>query len=50
MNKKCLYRNCEIIIKDQRSNKKYCCIRCKRNEAKYRSRNKIKNEKKIDMG
>ena len=39
--RKCEYRNCknEFI---GRSNKKFCCIKCKRNEAKYR--NRIKNK------
>lgn len=49
---KCLYRNCEKIF-DGRPNKKFCCTRCKRNEAKYRKRYKIKNEikngKEINM-
>ncbi len=40
---KCSYRNCEIDFIG-RPNKKFCCVKCKRNEAKYRSR-KSKYEK-----
>jgi hypothetical protein len=45
--KRCEYRNCNEIIKEGRSDKKYCSVNCKRNEKKYRQRNKKKliNEK-----
>lgn len=36
--KKCGYRNCVNKVIG-RPNKKFCCIKCKRNEAKYRQRN-----------
>lgn len=39
--RKCKYRNCLNTV-EGRPNKKFCCIRCKRNEAKYRNRNKNK--------
>lgn len=35
----CKYRNCPNLV-EGRPNKKFCCIRCKRNEAKYRNRSK----------
>lgn len=41
---KCQYRNCPNEILG-RPNKKYCSINCKRNEAKYRKRQKIKVKK-----
>lgn len=46
---KCSYRNCKNVVTG-RPNKKFCCTKCKRNEAKYRKRIKIKNGKKINMG
>lgn len=46
---KCKYRNCKNF-NEGRSNKKYCTIQCKRNEAKYRKREKLKNGKKTDLG
>ena len=42
--KHCEYRNCDRLL-EGRTNKKYCCIKCKRNEAKYRKRDKLKNGK-----
>lgn len=41
--RKCKYRNCKNEICG-RSNKKFCGLKCKRNEAKYRQRYN-KNEK-----
>jgi len=38
---KCSYRNCENEFIG-RSNKKFCKIQCKRNEAKYRKRKLVK--------
>jgi hypothetical protein len=45
-NMKCRYRNCNINVVG-RPNKKFCKVQCKRNELKYRQRNKKKldNEK-----
>jgi hypothetical protein len=40
----CKYRNCSVEV-NGRPNKKFCSIRCKRNEAKYRKRKKDKCEK-----
>jgi len=42
--RKCKYRNCENEI-DGRPNKKFCCIKCKRNELKYKQRTKKKLNK-----
>jgi predicted nucleic acid-binding Zn ribbon protein len=38
---KCEYRNCSVEVTG-RPNKKFCSIKCKRNEAKYRKRIKEK--------
>lgn len=35
---KCKYRNCKEEITDGRIDKEYCCVQCKRNEKKYRQR------------
>jgi hypothetical protein len=45
---KCKYRNCNETIFGGRSDKEYCCVNCKRNEKKYRQRERkkiLKNEK-----
>ena len=39
--RKCKYRNCLSEIQG-RSNKKFCKIQCKRNELKYKQRDKKK--------
>ena len=39
--RKCKYRNCENEIVG-RPNKKFCGIKCKRNELKYKQRTKKK--------
>ena len=44
----CGYRNCRNIVKG-RIDKIYCCIKCKRNEKKYRQR-KRKDYEKINTG
>lgn len=44
---KCKYRNCKVEVIG-RPNKKFCRIQCKRNELKYKKRDKnklFKNEK-----
>jgi hypothetical protein len=41
----CKYRNCEKTITYGRSDKEYCSIKCRRNEKKYRQREKKKYEK-----
>ena len=41
----CCYRNCKLQFID-RKNKKYCTLKCKRNEAKYRNRKNRKNNEK----
>ncbi len=38
---KCGYRNCENYV-EGRIDKIYCCVKCKRNEKKYRQRIKKK--------
>lgn len=46
--RKCKYRNCKVEF-EGRPNKKFCRIRCKRNELKYKQRYKkklIENGKK----
>ena len=45
---KCKYRNCEKIIDIGRSDKEFCCIQCKRNEKKYRQRERKKLNEKIN--
>ena len=40
---KCVYRNCNNEI-EGRPNKKFCKIQCKRNELKYKQREKRKKE------
>lgn len=42
---KCNYRNCNIQILDGRIDKIYCCVKCKRNEKKYRQRESKRYEK-----
>ena len=37
MIKNCQYRNCEKPFIGK-TNKKYCCVKCKRNESKYLQR------------
>ena len=37
---KCKYRNCKNEVTEGRLDKVYCCIKCKRNEKKYRQREK----------
>ena len=37
----CKYRNCKNEVIGL-TNKKFCCIKCKRNELKYKQRNKKK--------
>lgn len=37
--KECKYRNCKNLVIG-RSNKRFCKIQCKRNELKYKQRNK----------
>ena len=46
----CSYRNCSKDITTMRSNAKFCCIKCKRNELKYKQRMKkrIENNKRKD--
>lgn len=44
MNKKCKYRNCIKTFDDGRVDKEYCSVQCKRNEKKYRQRERKKNE------
>lgn len=49
--RKCKYRNCLNEITG-RPNKKFCCIKCKRNELKYKQRTKKKlnkDENKMDL-
>lgn len=41
----CKYRNCKNKVKEGRLDKVYCCVKCKRNEKKYRQR---ENAKKIN--
>lgn len=41
---KCAYRNCNNVFIG-RSNKKFCKIQCKRNELKYKQRDKKKLKK-----
>lgn len=41
---KCAYRNCDNFFTG-RSNKKFCKIQCKRNELKYKQRDKKKLKK-----
>lgn len=41
---KCNYRNCDNFFTG-RSNKKFCKIQCKRNELKYKQRDKKKLKK-----
>ena len=43
--RKCKYRNCDCEVVGK-SNKKFCKIQCKRNELKYKQRDKKKLEKK----
>lgn len=45
--RECQYRNCYKGIVTGRPNKKYCCVKHKRNEAKYRQREK--NNKSDDF-
>jgi len=40
----CAYRNCCKEFNFGRTDKKYCSIKCKRNEKKYRQRLKNKNK------
>jgi hypothetical protein len=42
---KCKYRNCKNEVTEGRLDKEYCCIKCKRNEKKYRQRERKKYEK-----
>ena len=42
--RKCKYRNCTNEVSG-RSNKKFCKIQCKRNELKYKQRDKNKIKK-----
>lgn len=42
---KCKYRNCQYIVAGGRSDKIYCSIECKRNEKKYRQRERKKLNK-----
>ena len=48
--KKCKYRNCENSFSEGRDDKIFCSVQCKRNEKKYRQRNKnkVKIDEKID--
>lgn len=39
---KCEYRNCNNIIEYGRIDKIYCCQNCRRNEKKYRQRERKK--------
>lgn len=41
----CKYRNCKNQVTEGRLDKVYCCVKCKRNEKKYRQR---ENAKKIN--
>ena len=41
---KCAYRNCNNVFTG-RSNRKFCRIQCKRNELKYKQRDKKKLKK-----
>ena len=45
--RKCEYRNCFNEVCG-RPNKKFCKIKCKRNELKYKQREKLKEEKLKD--
>jgi hypothetical protein len=48
---KCKYRNCNEIVSGGRPDKEYCRLQCKRNEKKYRQRERkklLKDEQKID--
>lgn len=47
MIKKCEYCNCEKPF-EGRTNKKFCTIRCKRNQAKYNQRSNISFRKEKD--
>ena len=42
--KKCKYRNCKKDFEGGRSDKEFCCVKCKRNEKKYRQRERRKND------
>ena len=46
--RKCKYRNCLNEITG-RPNKKFCCIKCKRNELKYKQRTKKKLKNEMDL-
>ena len=48
--RKCNYRNCVNEVFG-RSNKRFCCIRCKRNELKYKQRlkKKINKDGKLEL-
>lgn len=43
----CQYRNCEMPF-NGRPNKKFCCIKCKRNELKYKQRDNKKYREEKD--
>ena len=41
---KCEYRNCHSVVDYGRIDKIYCSQKCRRNEKKYRQREKKKNK------
>jgi len=41
----CKYRNCKNKVTEGRLDKVYCSVNCKRNEKKYRQREKKKCQK-----
>lgn len=46
--KNCAYRNCEMPFYG-RTTKKFCCIKCKRNELKYKQREQKAYIKERDL-